>query len=72
MRTKVKSAENPMNSYEEFKDNENDEEIIKLYNKMTYEYLTLERNKYVNSCLNETLINATDPVYEINDFSEFI
>ena len=50
----------------------NDEEIIKIYNKMTYEYLTLERNKYVNSCLNETLINATDPVYEINDLIKYM
>ena len=58
MRTKVKSAENPMNSYEEFKDNENDEEIIRK-GMSQYEDLvsTLKRLKNKKSKILEDIKN---------------
>ena len=43
------------------------EKIIDLYNKMTYEYLNIERNNYVNSNSLELLPNITKPRYEINE-----
>ena len=50
----------------------NDQEIIKIYNKMTYDYLMLERNKYFKEEIDKTLFDITEPKYEVNGLVKYM
>lgn len=50
----------------------NNREIIKLYNSMTNEYLTLRRNKYVTDHLTDSLLSSCTIKYNKNFFVKYI
>ena len=47
-------------------------EIIALYNKITYEYLVIKRNAYVNGEMSKELNQIFTPLYNINDLIKFM
>ena len=49
-----------------------DEEIIRLYNKITYLYLTQKRNKYVNDNIDAELSKTMNIVYDTNDLVKYV
>ena len=50
----------------------NDEQIIKIYNRISYEYLTNERNNYVNGIMKNTIGGILVEKYEINELIKYI